>query len=216
MRRPLFIPFVLSAFCIPLFGQANTSPQCPTISVFGPVGVVDAGKVATYTARIDQKGKQLELQYKWTVNPGKIINGQGTTAIEVIQTENVTFTATIEVSGLPSECANTVSETSIVDLIPQAVKLDELSGPLTQFSDNPFNRIVQRAKADPTAKLYIIMSGSKRNRQLSIRKKRSIILDRIVRKFGEDTTRVTFVDSNKTDDRVVIWLVPAGADRPLP
>ena len=49
----------------------------------------------------------------------------------------------------------------------------------------------------------------------SIKQKKTALLKGISTKLGEDT-RVKFVDSDKGDDKVVFWLVPAGADNPVP
>ncbi len=42
---------------------------------------------ARYTATIDTKGRQFDLKYFWNVSAGVIVSGQGTTSIEVVQTE---------------------------------------------------------------------------------------------------------------------------------
>ncbi len=57
------------------------------------------------------------VSFHWTVSAGTITKGQGTQVIEVWTTRemnNSNVTATVEISGLPKDCARTSSETTFV------------------------------------------------------------------------------------------------------
>ena len=57
-----------------------------------------------------------KIKYIWSLDKGKIIEGQVTQVITV-STEgfvDTTTTATIEIKGLPTRCPNTASETSVM------------------------------------------------------------------------------------------------------
>jgi hypothetical protein len=209
--RPLIVFFVL--FVSPLFVAAQTSDStCPKLAVFGPSGFVKPGEIGTYVARIDTLGRQYDLRYKWTVTDGTIVSGQGTEKIGVRNPTGWTTTVTLEVGGLPVGCPNDVSETAVYDPPIESKKLSELSGSLTGAN---FSGVVDAMKGDPNAHLYIIMSGSKRNRVQSLDRKRKTILAKLVPSLG-GSSRITFVLKTETDDQTVIWLVPQGATPPNP
>jgi hypothetical protein len=197
--------------------QDQTGSNCPTVSVTGPSGVIPAGEISTYKASIDRKGKVLKLEYVWSVSSGNIVAGQGTSRIEVRESNGSCITATVEIKGFPESCPSTASEFACGDPAPQPTKLDEFVGSLAKVRTERFIEAFNKAKDDSYAQVYIFISGARRNPESSIRKKRQILMKHITITCRYDTQRVTFVDvDNKQDDRVTIWLVPAGANPPNP
>ncbi|MFN0138669.1 MAG: hypothetical protein ACKVQW_01110 [Pyrinomonadaceae bacterium] len=200
-----------------LASAQNKTDSCPAISVIGPSGPVGEGKLAPFTARVESKGREYTLEYIWSTSAGKIASGQGTTSIEVVMPDSHSLTVTVEVKGIPTDCPNTASESMIWDPAPQPTKLDEFVGSLAKVPAKRFVKAFEKAKYDDYAQVYILISGAGRNPGSSIRKKRQILLKHITITFRYDTQRVTFVDvDKKRDDRVTIWLVPAGASPPQP
>jgi hypothetical protein len=213
-----FASFVIFFFALTftISAQGETKPDCPLISVIGPSGIIAPGEISAYTMTVDTKEKVLELEYVWSVSSGKIVSGQGTSTIEVRDLLGSCVTATVEIRGLPKSCLTIYSETACGDPAPQAAKLDEFVGSLAKVPAERFTKAFEQAQDNPTAQVYIFISGSRRNTELSIRKKRQIIMKHISSSFGHHTQRITFVDVGKKDDFVTIWLVPAGADLPTP
>lgn len=206
--------FLLSVVCS---AQEQTGSNCPTVSITGPSGIIPAGKISTYTASIDGKGKELKLEYVWSVSSGNIVAGQGTSTIDIREPNGSCITATVEIKGFPESCPTTASEWACGDPAPRPVKLDEFVGSLAKVRTERFIEAFDKAKNDSYAQVYIFISGTRRNPGSSISKKRQILMNRIKVTCRYDTERVTFVDvDNKHDDRVTIWLVPAGATPPTP
>lgn len=213
--------FVTAALLIVLSiltnAQDKTDSNCPTVSVTGFAGIVAPGEMVTFTASVDPKGKELKLEYVWSVSSGTIVSGQGTSTIGVPQPNNSCVTVTVKIRGLPESCPSAASETSCFDPPILAVKLDEFVGSLAKVPAKRFVEAFNKAKDDSYAQVYIFISGARRYPKSSVRKKRQILMRHITVKCQFDTQRVTFVDvDNKHDDRVTIWLVPAGANLPHP
>jgi hypothetical protein len=88
---------------------------CPTVSVSAPEQV-DQGTGATFSANVYIGSPPPRLTWNWTVDFGKILEGQGTPMI-VVDTNNVkseTITATIEVGGIDPVCNRTASSSTRV------------------------------------------------------------------------------------------------------
>jgi hypothetical protein len=158
----------------------------------------------------------LKLEYVWSVSSGTIVAGQGTSQIEVREPNGSCITATVEIRGFPESCPSTASEVACGDPAPQPIKLDEFVGALAEVRSERFIEAFNKAKQDSFAQVYVLISGARRNPASSIRKKREILMKRITITCRFDPQRVTFVISDKHDDRVAIWLVPAGANIPIP
>src|SRR4051794_32096220 len=135
MKISLLLSFLFAAITV----SAQVNPQCPVISVDGPAGIVEYGEPIPFTATV--KPPESKLTFKWTVTPGAIVEGQGTPTIKVsVGPDDGHVTATVEIGGLPQECANVASET-VSDLtgdLPIATELDVFSSPLASISDKRF------------------------------------------------------------------------------
>src|SRR5215510_1197598 len=87
----------------------NLAAACPTV-------MVTCATADCYTSPYSFKvivgngAPNLTLAYQWTVTTGRIVDGQGTSAIRVIadQPRN-NLTATVEVKGFPAECSGMAS-----------------------------------------------------------------------------------------------------------
>lgn len=116
MRCLISSIFVL-VFCVGIVAQTDKPSPCPIVDVIGPAGVTISGETMTFTANVNSDD-DASLIYSWTVSDGTISEGQGTPIIKVITTtepsEKEYITATVEVKGLPENCANKASERSVV------------------------------------------------------------------------------------------------------
>lgn len=125
---PRSISRLLSILAFVFCATASTSAQdsCPILTISGPMGTVNVGDIATYTASLDHKGSPVTPTFRWTTSVGEIVSGQGTRTIEVRQ-PNACITATVEVEGFPDACPLTASETSCGDPPSQAIRIGEMS-----------------------------------------------------------------------------------------
>ncbi len=94
------------------FSQATVA-NCPTITIKGPAGVSRLSEQIKFTASLNIVNTG--LGYEWTVANGKIINGQGTNSISVLGSHSLSTVAVeLKISGLPSGCSDTASESASV------------------------------------------------------------------------------------------------------
>lgn len=212
MRRPysvlLFI-LVLSSFA---FSQAaDENAHCPTLDVTGPAGIVSPGQSAIYTANIDTKGKELQMQYIWTISAGEISSGQNTNSITVKQPEFATITATVEIKGFPEGCPNIDSEASIGDPNPQAVKIDEFSLSEQRIDKARLDYFLTELSNNPNDQGYIIEKFKRGTSQATMKSKFQKIRNYIkLRRF--DATRIILVHDFGDENSTNFWRVPPGAD----
>jgi len=204
----LFIFILVSA----VSAQSDTSPACPTIDVNGPVRFIKPGDTATYSVQIDLKGLQLNPQYIWSVSAGQILKGQGTSSVDVQQTIEA-LTVTVEVEGLPSGCPNTASETIFIEPQPQAVKLDEFTGPISYVDKGRFGKVTEIVRKNPNGQLVIFV-GYQKGAGFDERSSRRQEIIGNLALFRDEDGRITFVDVGDNREIVQFWLVPPGADMP--
>src|ERR1044072_8384610 len=124
MKNILIVSILVLAFAFAVSAQTNQDLSCPTVSVSGG-GMPGPKDPMSFTAHVDTKGKDLILEYIWTVSSGNIASGQGTPSITVERDADENVTATLEIKGFPEGCPNTSSESSIWDPSPQAIKVGE-------------------------------------------------------------------------------------------
>lgn len=207
--------FLFSVFLLPTPINAQQTPvNCPTISISGPSGTSTTNRIP-YVLSV---GKEIELYqptFKWSASAGEIVLGTEGRGIEVIVPDGFSsnLTVSLEISGLPPSCPNTDSETMGCRLqIPKAEKLDEITGSLARISPKRYDAVLTALRQNPAAMLYITVSSGK-TASTSIKQKRFDLLKSIDRDLYE--MRIVFVESEKDDDKVVFWLLPAGANEPI-
>jgi hypothetical protein len=116
MIRTLIILAIITA--VSLFGhdegkfgkssatEGGISEECPTISVGCPY----EDKEISFTVRVTGEDPKVKLGYQWTITRGELKSGQGTAKI-IVQAERdgSGIGASVEVTGLPAECAKKAS-----------------------------------------------------------------------------------------------------------
>ena len=84
---------------------------CPLILIASPRDNVKSGEIIAFTVNING-GSQVEVNYKWTVKNGYIVEGQATPSIKVNNLpDSEIVTATVEIDGLCGDCQNKESYT---------------------------------------------------------------------------------------------------------
>lgn len=198
------------------FAQDSPPEYCPTISVSGPSSPVPLGKTATFTLKLDERASSYSLTFVWSVSIGRIISGQGTRTLTVLNDEDAgrNLTATARIEGLPEGCPHQDSETVPPYDPPEPILADEFIGsPL----DVPIERFIELAKSmenSPTSMMFVSISGNGKNSVRSIKKKKELFLQRLKLAAGVHLDRLTIVESEGNDDLTRVFIVPAGARPP--
>jgi len=211
MKRTVWVLiFLLSVCALRATAQANVNSECPEVFIVGPASIVKPGNPWVYTAGLRTNGRAYAAEYLWTVSHGKIVNGQGTTRVEVVhdQPEVGNLTVTVEVRGLPQGCLNTASESVAIDAAPSATKLDEFDSSLNSIPDDRFGKVVAAVQNNPNSQLFIFVPPIATIKSALAARFDSVIHERV------DGPRITFIDAPVKSNLVQIWLVPPGATPP--
>ncbi|MFZ1700179.1 MAG: Ig-like domain-containing protein [Pyrinomonadaceae bacterium] len=188
--------------------------SCPTISVTGPAGIVAAGETTTFVATVDPS--RPDLAYEWTISNGSIASGQGSTVLKVRMPEAPPVTATVRVHNLPAGCISSASGKTgfVIDrLLPDLIT--ELAGEGSQVSKKILRVIKGKLDDEPHAQLYVILYLRSKSSEQTIRLRQKHLTDRLVR-AGIEESRISFMSSTHQTDRIAFWLVPPGANNPVP
>ena len=139
----------------------NVAP-CPTVIVTGPSEpfIPNKSQTQTFTANVND-ARNYQIEYKWTINGGEIIKGQGTSSINVFQPSKLAggnVTATVEINGnFPSYCGtNSASETAIPWDPPNVIQIDGFSGSLSEVKNENLDNFARQLKENPTSQGNII------------------------------------------------------------
>jgi hypothetical protein len=203
----LFFVLILPAA---LYAQTNETLPCPTVSVAGQSFLSKPNEPIKFSANVDANGKDLKLEYIWFVSNGKIIEGQGTSAIKVEHSWSKNLTVTIKVKGFPNKCPNTDSESMVIDPAPQAVKIDEFGIVTNAIIKSRFDNFMNRLFEDPNARAYIINYGSVKDVA-----KRERAITNSISFLKIDAIRITIVRGGfRKQLKTQLWIVPSGAISP--
>jgi hypothetical protein len=214
MKRFLFISVLLLTVCGNMFGQADKMSPCPTLSVTGPAGIPNPGEPILFTVHLSKEAEKYNLEYKWTVHGGEIIEGQGSLSIKVLLKDSgESLTATANVLGLPANCPHTFSESLIYDPAPEAVKIDEFTKSNSLNDKARFDKIIIKIKSDPTAQLYVFLMNFKDTSQETVAQRKQRVLDSLTA-AGIEKDRITLVIDFAERESIQFWIVPAGATPP--
>lgn len=195
----------------------ETAPvcNCGTITVNGPGGTTAPGQTMTFTATATGQGSS-NFTYNWTVSAGTIVSGQGTPSITVATTAGMAgsnVTATVEVGGTQAgcNCPTTGSDIGGVADNPRAIPVDEYGPSQDDDVKARIDNFFIQLNNNPGARGYVIIYGT----PAQIRRQKAQIMRAINRPgSGHDASRVTFVDGPAGEQKVKLWIVPAGADNP--
>jgi hypothetical protein len=188
---------------------------CPSISVSCPSDV-EAGSPITFNASVT--GGPDSPTYNWSVSAGTITSGQNTSSITVDTTGlgGSSVTATVDVGGVEPACGRTASCTTSVRTIvrQEARKFDEYGD--IRFNDEKarLDNYAIQLQNEPTSQGYIIAYGTCEG-QGQARADRA--KNYLVNTRGIEAGRITTVDGGcRADLAVELWIVPTGANPPVP
>lgn len=119
-----YTSLLLLLLILPASAQRAYSQECPVVTVSCPDS--STSPRLTFSANVSG-GDPDKLTFNWTVSAGKITDGQDTASI-IVDTAGlggISFTATVEVGGIPNKCGNKASCSIIVCDLVVARKFDE-------------------------------------------------------------------------------------------
>ncbi len=159
-----------------------------------------------------------EYKYFWTLSAGPVSRGQGTPRIE-ISTDGMpstNITATVKVSGLPKQCADTLSDTFAVQRHVcglcyeefNSLGADEIRGRL----DNLFVELQNDPESEGLIQLFL---RKKDSHAAKVRLVKLYFNHILFRKM--DLTKITFAFVESKDDfqNIRLHRIPRGADMPM-
>jgi hypothetical protein len=200
-----FIVLLVNSRTLPVANKVQET-VCPSISVACARKSCDVSPFH-FIARIRDAPPGRSLSYQWSVSSGEIVSGEGTRSIKVVAPKWSSLTASLNVIGLPPQCASTASMSVIREHIPTAHLFD-------QFSSAPFAKVsphldafADQLRNQPGAMGYILFHGG---RGLAEGAKRYLL-----NKHDIEAGRIVNV-RKKRSGRVIIklYIVPTGAVPP--
>ena len=188
----------------------NSGCKCPAVSVSGPAAASGPGENMVFFASVSGIDRGI-VSFKWLVNRGKIIEGQGTDRVTVSTEglESGPVNASVTIVGTCPDCQNKFSDSGLVLAEIQPILVDrfrhsnceEFLARLDQF----FNELNQ----DPSSVGYLLAYGQDR----AVARAR-MQLNSWIKMRNFDGSRITFVTAGKGGKKadIDLWRVPAGAD----
>lgn len=154
------------------------------------------------------------LQYKWEIDKGIIINGQGTKKIKVdfSQIDDVEIKVTLWIIGLPEDCKKEYIETGVVAQIKDPVDIPSIKDVPINEIKSEIDSLFIRLQNDPTTTAYLITYGNVKEI-----KKREQLIEKHIKTRNYNRSRIILMQSvNEDKIRTEVYLVPEGATPPTP
>jgi hypothetical protein len=215
MKHFSLIFTLILAGCFSIAAQSEVN-KCPEVTVSGPSGVTRVGDTMTFVANVNSDDAD-KLGYERSVSAGTIEEGKGTSSIVVRTTKemnDVSVTATVNITGLSEGCNATASEGGSVSAGCGLISpIDEFG----RFSKNDtrarIDNFLIRLKHDPDSiGLIVIKLNERESRALKLAFINNIRDALALRKF--DPKRIEYVISKGPyETSATLWLMPDAADR---
>ena len=216
MKRIIFIDILIFAFCLAALAQNNEN-QCPEIKLILSSRMPVPNVPITFMAKVGENIEKYNLSYEWTVSKGKILQGQGTSIVEFLATEEdagTNFNVFVKVNGLPKDCSDSYSDVLGIDSLPIEEPYEILGKPVKKRLGLYKARIesfIFPIKDYPNSEGLITVRFEKNESRISkISRLRKIYNVFIFRKF--DLTRITFaISEDNYPEETTLWLIPPSA-----
>ena len=192
-------------------------PVCPNVSIISPDNVA-VDQPLTFSSNVSSVSLEVVPIYNWTVSAGRILEGQGTSAIRVDTTglAGQTVRTTLSLGGYTIDC----SANSAVQ-IPIPVQTSRKFDGFRDISRNDekarLDNYVVELQNDPTSSAYVIAYSGRSSRPGDVQKHTARIVDYLVNSRGIDARRIVTLIGGARDELVVeLWIAPRGAAPPTP
>lgn len=174
-----------------------------------------------FFARIDGPIPPGKPEFKWSLSAGKIIDGQGTSAITV-NTDELAFvgiTATLQVAGIGHCSTSSTCTAEVINcgLGAWGVKFDEY-GDLSFEEEKPrLDNFAIQLKHQPGTQAHIISYAGPEDTSEDIEIRLSRSRNYLVQNLGLEPGRVVTQNGGKREELTVeLFVVPEGAAPPTP
>lgn len=178
---------------------------------------VTEGTPAHFSVNINAtERKAKKAAYRWTVSPGNIISGQGTSSIVVDTTDlgNQIARADVHVEG--SGAPFKVSCTTSVNRAPKSYKLDEYRSNNFAEDTEHLSRFGLRLIVGLDERAYIIVYAGHGQATGEAKKLAERARDYLVKEYDVDPGRIETIDGGfRRNKTVELWVVQAGAAPPV-
>lgn len=189
---------------------------CPTINVTCP-GSVLTGSTVNFSAQIVGAGPDPHLTFAWSVSGGTIIDGQGTSAINVDTTglNGQPLTTTIAVGGLDNSCSKTASCSTTIAPLMIYDHLDDFGAISRRDEHARLDNFAAELQSAPEAIGYIIVYGGRREYAGEVQRRVARIKQYLIKRRQIAAMRIVIVDGGYREEATTdLWPVPPGLPPP--
>lgn len=191
---------------------------CPNISVSCPTPNAP-GVPVTFSADLSGGTPGRTPAYNWSVTGGRIVGGQGTSAITV-DTAGLAgseLRATVEVAGFGPRCSNSCA-TSIPSPplpAPEGTPFDDYGDISRDDEKARLDNFANELQSQPSAQGYYVFYSGPDMRPGAASKRAQLAKEYLVKTRGIDASRIVIMDGGARNAfGVRLWIVPAGAAPP--
>lgn len=164
------------------------------------------------------------LRYDWKISAGRIISGEGTSRITIDTTGATVIDVDINVNdGKYPQCQQ--GDILVTEVIPEIVRpkayiCDEFAIPKPDDLKARLDNCTIQIQNLPEGKLYIFIYPApdrKGNTTANYNRMYKLTTDYLIGKKGLDKSRFEVINGGaRANGRFVIWIIPPGADYPVP
>jgi hypothetical protein len=197
---------------------------CPYNIVVDADKKVIEGDTVTFSSRNLVEGAAVPVNYKWSVSGGTITSGLGTSMITVDtrgmggQTVSAFLDVTDDIPG--STCQQRNEVPVLVEKLPEPVhayQCDVFESKSHDDNKARFDNCVLRLQDAPNSQIYVILYQGTDKRSVSVDKLSKQTLDYFVKTRGVDPRQIVITKwGNRPRTTIEVWIVPPGAQPPVP
>jgi hypothetical protein len=158
MKQIIISTIFICVCCVVALAQARDI-DCPSISVTGPSYGVPLGTPIKFSGDIGKEVEKYNVQYFWSISSGKLISGQGSKTIIVLEEQGKNVTVLLEVKGLPEKCYFTASETAIPHDPPSPILIDEFDSFGRSGTRGRLDKLFDELQSDKDAEGVVLFSN---------------------------------------------------------
>ncbi|HVG34514.1 MAG TPA: hypothetical protein VM911_15695 [Pyrinomonadaceae bacterium] len=193
--------------------------KCPSITVECPTNILQQGDPFIVTSEIVGYDPNLNPTYNWSISAGIITSGQGTPSITIDTTGTVgqTITATLEVGGLDSTCANSASCSYVACPAPVSRRFDKFGDLAFADEKKRLDYFAEQLEKEQGSMASIIVYGKQGARTPEAQARADRAKEYLVNKRAVSAERITTIDGGlRPRLQVELWITPQGGALPQP
>ena len=151
------------------------------------------------------------IKYRWSIDKGRIVDGQGTPVLTVIfqNAGDANVTATLDVIGLPRGCPNRVSELYAIAIDPGFIVVDEFTIAVTKIDKKRLDHLFSSRANDDF--VYIIEYFPPKTSQRTIDRKLRLTSDYLTIRKKIPGSEFKILTGRDSPLRTKYYLVPPGS-----